>query len=285
MLFRSEAGGEQKALDDTSLHLLKNTEALVHVVRAFENPSVMHPLGGLDPVRDVEALEEELKLADLIIIERRIERLEKENKKDREYEILLRCRDHIEAGHPLRALELNEQEEKTVQGFTFLSQKPLMLAANYGENLIGGDDPSGLAPYAAEHGLTLIQLCGAMELEIAELEEEERAEFRQDLGLGEASKTAFIHAAYRMLGLISFLTVGEPEVHAWTVTEGTHAVDAAGVIHSDIKRGFIRAETISYEDFMASGSMAKAKERGLVRLEGKDYVVQDGDIILFRFNV
>ena len=281
----AEAGGEQQALDETSLHLLKNTEALVHVVRAFENPSVIHPLGGVGPVRDVDALEEELKLADLIIIERRIERLEKENKRDREYEVVCRCRDHIEAGKPLRTLELTEQEEKTIQGFTFLSQKPLMLVANYGENRIGEEDPAGLAAYAAEHALTLIHLCGAMEMEIAELEESERAEFRQDLGLGEESKTAFIRAAYHMLGLISFLTVGEPEVHAWTITRGTRAVDAAGVIHSDIKRGFIRAETIAYDEFMRAGSMPKAKELGLVRLEGKDYVVQDGDIILFRFNV
>ncbi len=160
-----------------------------------------------------------------------------------------------------------------------------MLVARYGEDAIGEEDPSGLASYAAGHGLTLIQLCGAMEMEIARLEESERAEFRQDLGLGEESRTAFIQAAYRMLGLISFLTAGDPEVRAWTITRGTRAVDAAGVIHSDIKRGFIRAETVAYEDFMASGSMAKAKEKGVVRLEGKDYVVKDGDIILFRFNV
>ncbi len=281
----AEAGGEQKALDETSLHLLKNTDALVHVVRVFANASVMHPLGGVAPLRDVEALEDELKLADLIIIERRIERLEKENKRDREYELVCQCRDHIEAGHPLRTLELDEQQRKTIQGFTFLSQKPLMLVANYGEDAIGEEDPSGLASYAAGHGLTLIQLCGAMEMEIARLEESERAEFRQDLGLGEESRTAFIQAAYRMLGLISFLTAGDPEVRAWTITRGTRAVDAAGVIHSDIKRGFIRAETVAYEDFMASGSMAKAKEKGVVRLEGKDYVVKDGDIILFRFNV
>ena len=160
-----------------------------------------------------------------------------------------------------------------------------MLLGNYGEESIGSDDPSGLGAYAKENGFTLIDLCGAMELEVAELPDQERKAFRQDLGLGEESRAQFLRAAYDMLGLISFLTAGEPEVRAWTIRKGTKAVDAAGVIHSDIQRGFIRAEVVHYDDFIAAGSMVKAKEQGHVRLEGKEYVVQDGDIMLFRFNV
>ena len=280
-----EADAEKKAIDTASLNLLKNVEALVHVVRAFEDANVMHPLGGVDPLRDCQALEEEMRLSDLIIIENRIARLEKEHKKDREYELLGRARDHIESDRPLRTLELDETEEKALSGFSFLSRKPLMLLGNYGESGIGEDDPAGLRAYAASAGQTLVELCGEMEMEVGELPEEERPEFRAELGLGEESRVRFIQAAYNMLGLISFLTVGEPEVHAWTISEGTKAVDAAGVIHTDIQRGFIRAETVAYDDFIAAGSMAKAKEQGKVRLEGKEYIVKDGDIILFRFNV
>jgi len=160
-----------------------------------------------------------------------------------------------------------------------------MLVGNYGEESIGKANPAGLAAYAQEHGLTLLNLCGKLELEVAELSDEERTAFRQDLGLGEESKTLFLHAAYDMLGLMSFLTAGEPEVRAWTIPKGTKAVDAAAVIHSDIARGFIRAEVVNYTHFIEAGSMAKAREQGHLRLEGKDYIIADGDIILFRFNV
>ncbi|HOZ49425.1 MAG TPA: redox-regulated ATPase YchF [Candidatus Hydrogenedentes bacterium] len=281
----NEVAGDDKALDSAALTLLKNVDSLVHVVRAFKNDNVLHPLISVDPVRDCRTLEEELQLADLIIIEKRIERLEKENRKDNEYAVLKRCREHIESGASLRTLELSGAEEAEIAGFTFLSQKPLMLLGNYGEEAIGREDPSGLVAYAAENGFALIDLCGEMEMEIAELPEEERAGFRQELGLGEESRTAFLQKAYAMLGLVSFLTAGEPEVRAWTIRQGTKAVDAAGVIHSDIKRGFIRAEVVHYDDFMRAGSMAKAKEAGTHRLEGKEYIVRDGDIILFRFNV
>jgi len=278
-------GGEDKVLDSAALTLLKNTDALVHVVRAFANEDVFHPAGGVDPVRDCKALEEELQLTDLIVIEKRLERLDKEHKKTADYEILKRAKEHIENGGSLRALALTPTEAQEIAGFGFLSQKPLMLLGNYGEESIGSDDPSGLGAYAKENGFTLIDLCGAMELEVAELPDQERKAFRQDLGLGEESRAQFLRAAYDMLGLISFLTAGEPEVRAWTIRKGTKAVDAAGVIHSDIQRGFIRAEVVHYDDFIAAGSMVKAKEQGHVRLEGKEYVVQDGDIMLFRFNV
>jgi len=276
---------DEKALDNAALNALKNSEALVHVVRAFAHPAVVHPLGSVDPVRDCVALDEELKLSDLLILEKRLERIEKEQRRDSEYGLLRRCAAHIESGAPLRTLALTAQEEKLVQGYTFLSRKPLMLLGNYGEAVIGAADPAGLEAYAAEQGLTLVELCGAMEMEIAELPEEDRSAFRQELGLGEGSRTRFLQAAYDMLGLMSFLTAGAPEVRAWTVPKRTRAVEAAGVIHSDIQRGFIRAETVAYADFVAAGSMAEAKKLGQVRLEGKDYVVQDGDILLFRFNV
>jgi len=280
-----EAAGEEKALSSAALTALRQVEALVHVVRAFANENVMHPLGGVDAVRDCRSLEEEMQIDDLIIIERRLERMEKENKKDRQFELLAQCRAHIEAGKPLRTLELSAQEEKEIAGFCFLSRKPLLLLGNYGDEAIGKDDPAGLRAYAAETGQTLIELCGAMEMEVSQLPQDERAAFREELGLGEESRTRFLKSAYAMLGLISFLTAGEPEVRAWTIRKGTRAQDAAGVIHSDLARGFIRAEVTHYDDFVKAGSMAKAKESGHLRLEGKEYIVQDGDIMLIRFNV
>lgn len=280
-----ESTGEEKALSSAALTALRQVDALVHVVRAFDNENVMHPLGTVDPVRDCRALEEEMQLDDLIIIERRIERLEKESKKDRQYELLCQCKAHIEEGKPLRTLDLSAQDEKEIAGFGFLSRKTLMLLGNYGEESIGSGDPAGLGAYAEETGQTLVNLCGAMEMEVSQLPEDERSAFREELGLGEESRTRFLKNAYAMLGLISFLTAGPPEVRAWTIREGTRAQDAAGVIHSDLARGFIRAEVVHYDDFIKAGSMAKAKEAGHVRLEGKEYIVQDGDILLIRFNV
>ncbi len=279
------AAAEEKALDSNALIILKNVEALVHVVRAFENADVMHPNGSVDPVRDARALEEELQLTDLIVIERRLDRMGKEGKKDREVELLTQFRDCIESGRSLRTLPLTEPELHEIAGYGFLSLKPLLLLGNYGEERIGEPDPSGLEAYAKESGQSLIPLCGAMEMEVTQLPEDEQQGFRDELGLGGESRTLFIQSAYDMLGLMSFLTAGEPEVRAWTIRKGTKAVNAAAVIHSDIQRGFIRAEVVHYDDFMAAGSMAKAKEAGHVRLEGKEYIFRDGDIILFRFNV
>jgi hypothetical protein len=281
----NETGGETKVLDSAALNVLKNADALVHVVRAFQDEDVMHPKGSVDAVRDCNALEGELQITDLIVIEKRIERLEKEHSKGHELDVLKRCHVHIEAGKSLRSLELLPQDALETSGFGFLSQKPMMILGNYGEEAIGKPDPSGLVSYASANAFTLIDLCGKMELEVAELPEDERKAFRDDLGLGEESRTRFLHTAYDMLGLMSFLTCSDAEVHAWTIRKGTHAVDAAGAVHSDFERGFIRAEVVHFADFQAAGSMAKVKEQGHFRLEGKDYVVQDGDIILFRFNV
>ncbi|GMW03975.1 MAG: ribosome-binding ATPase YchF [Candidatus Hydrogenedentota bacterium] len=279
------AEGSEKALDEAALKSLKQVDALVHVVRSFGNPDVMHPRETVDPVRDCIALEEEMQLDDLIIVERRLERKAKAHEIDAEHKVLERCKDHLESGQPLRTLDLNSQEAKSVAGFTFLSQKPLMLVGNYGDDSIGNPDPSGLTAYAKDRGMTLIELCGAMEMEVSQLSEDERGPFRAELGLGEESRTQFLHMAYDHLGLMSFLTAGEPEVRAWTIPKNTRAQDAAGAIHSDIQRGFIRAEIVHYDHFVAAGSMNKAKEAGHVRLEGKDYIMQDGDIVLFRFNV
>ena len=281
----AEGADSDKTLDNAALNLLKNADALVHVVRAFEDENVMHPLESVNPARDVKALEDELQIIDFIIIEKRIERLEKERRKDQEYDLLVRCKEHLESSKPLRTLDMNPQEETLLRSFTFLSQKPMMLLGNYGDSAIGKDDPAHLNEAAEKHGLKLIEFCGALEMEVSRLPHDEQAIFREELGLGEESRVRFIQFAYEMLGLMSFLTAGEPEVRAWTIRKGTHAVDAAGVIHSDIKRGFIRAETVAYNDFMEAGSMAKAKEKGRVRLEGKEYVVKDGDMLLFRFNV
>lgn len=281
----NESASDDKALDGAALTALKNVDALAHVVRAFANEEVPHPSGSVDAARDAKALEEELALDDLIIIERRIERLEKENRREHEHDLMQRCRAHIEAGAPLRTLELNEQEARELAGYGFLSRKPLLLLGNYGEESIGAADPAGLEAYAREAGLPLVALCGAMEIEVSQLPPEERGAFREELGLGEESRVRFIQTAYRMLGLMSFLTAGEPEVRAWTIRTGTRAQDAAGTIHSDLARGFIRAEVVAYDDFIKAGSMARAKEAGTVRLEGKDYIVKDGDILLIRFNV
>ena len=281
----NESTADEKALDNTALNHLRTVDALVHVVRCFEKEEVVHPLGGVDAVRDCKAMEEEFQLTDLIVIEKRIARLEKEKKTEMEYDVLVKCRDCVEGGRAIRGMDLTGQEWQAIAGYGFLSQKQVMLLGNFGEEAMGDSDPSGLSAYAAEHDTTLVALCGAMELEVGELPEEDRQAFREDLGMGDESRVAFLKSAYEKLGLISFLTAADPEVRAWTIRRGTKAVDAAGVIHSDIKRGFIRAETVAYDDFVAAGSMAKAKEAGRVRLEGKDYEVQDGDIILFRFNV
>lgn len=281
----NEAAGEDKALDSAALTTLKNTDALVHVVRAFEAEEVLHPLGDVNPARDARALEEELQLCDLIVVEKRLERLHKENKKGQELDLLVRCKEQLEAGKPLRTLGFDAQEERALAGFCFLSLKPLLLVGNYGEDGIGQDDPARLRAAAADLGLRHIEFCGAMEMEVTQLPPEERASFREELGLGEESRTLFLQTAYDLLGLMSFLTAGEPEVRAWTVRKGSKAVESAGVIHSDIQRGFIRAEVVSYDDFMQHGNMKACRDAGVLRVEGKDYIVADGDIVNFRFNV
>ena len=305
-----------KALVDVVAY--KNADALAHVLRAFSDPSVPHPSGSIDPARDARAMEDELILADLGVAERRLERLEKDLKKsksaelERERDVLVICRSALEQGKPLRALDLKGEDLKRLRGFQFLSAKPLLIVINLDESQLtsstvpggganeksdgtksgGGDAATRIDLAAAATGLTsflshastaAVAVCAKIELEIAQLDAADATAFLADLGLSASGLDRVIRASYDLLGYISFFTVGEDECRAWSIPRGTPAQLAAGEIHSDIARGFIRAEVVSYDALVARGSMAVCRDHGEVRLEGKDYVVQDGDIINFRF--
>jgi len=275
----------------------KNADALVHVVRAFRDPAVAHPAGAIDPARDAQAMEDELILADLGVAERRLERIEKDLKKgrsaelDRERDLVRRCRETLEQGQPLRALDLTGADLKLLRGFQFLSAKPLLLVINVDEADVAAVGSSvdraaattGLTGFLAHAATRAVALCGKIELEIAQLERSDAAAFLADLGLSDSGLDRVIRASYDLLGYMSFFTVGEDECRAWSIARGTAAQVAAGEIHTDIQRGFIRAEVVPYDALIARGSMAACREHGEVRLEGKEYVVQDGDIINFRF--
>jgi len=275
----------------------KNADALVHVVRAFREVAVPHPSGPIDPARDAQAMEDELILADLAVAERRLERLDKDIKKlhaaelKQERDLVQRCRAALEEGRPLRALELDGDDRKRLRGFQFLSAKPLLLVINLDEADVAAAGP-GVEAAAAHTGLTgflaraatgAVALGATIELEIAQLEPGEASAFLADLGLADSGLDRVIRATYDLLGFISFFTVGEDECRAWSIARGTIAQAAAGEIHTDIQRGFIRAEVVPYDALVARGSMAACREHGEVRLEGKEYVVQDGDIINVRF--
>jgi ribosome-binding ATPase len=269
----------------------------VHVVRAFRDPAVAHPAGSIDPARDAQTMEDELILADLGVAERRLERIEKDLKKgksadlEKERDLVQRCKEALEHGTPLRALQLAGDDLKRLRGFQLLSAKPLLLVMNLDENEmadVGADvqraaQKTGLAPFLAHASTRAVALCTKIELEIAQLGPGDAKAFLADLGLHESGLDRVIRTSYDLLGYISFFTVGEDECRAWSIARGTPAQLAAGEIHSDIQRGFIRAEVVAYDALIARGSMAACREHGEVRLEGKDYVVQDGDIINFRF--
>jgi len=275
----------------------KNADALVHVVRAFRDPAVAHPSGSVDPARDAQAMEDELILADLGVAERRLERLEKDLKKgksaelEKERDLVQRCRQALEDGKPLRTLELTGDDIKRLRGFQFLSAKPLLLVINLdeadvpaaGANVERAAEQTGLSAFLAHAATRAVALCATIELEISQLEGADAAAFLADLGLSESGLDRVIRASYDLLGYMSFFTVGEDECRAWSIARGTPAQAAAGEIHSDIQRGFIRAEVVAYDALVARGSMAACRDHGEVRLEGKEYVVQDGDIINFRF--
>jgi len=273
--------------------LIKDVEAIVHVVRAFEDESVVHPLGNIDASRDVDTLELELVFGDLDLVEKRLERMEESQKKrgkkpdESEKKLLIKCKEALMKETALRDVEFTEEELKTMRALQFMSTIPKVVVLNIGEKDLGSDNASVLESTIREshNSIPVLSLCGKVEMEIAQLPPEEKGLFLEDMGIKEPASNKLINACYQMLGLISFLTVGEDEVRAWTIREGTDAVTAAGKVHSDIARGFIRAEIISYEDFISSGSMHTAREKGLLRLEGKTYEVKDGDIINFRFNV
>jgi len=288
------SGGGAQALVDVAAY--KNADALVHVVRVFGDESVPHVHGSIDPARDAQAMEDELILADLGVAERRLERLEKDLKKsrspdlERERAVILQCKAALEDGKPLRALNLAGDDLKRLRGFQFLSAKPLLLVINLDESDAGAAaDPAraaeqaGLTAFLGRANTAAVPLCAKIELEISELDPADAAAFLADLGLAESGLDRVIRASYDLLGYMSFFTVGEDECRAWSIPRGTAAQAAAGEIHSDIARGFIRAEVVAYDALIARGSMAACRDHGEVRLEGKEYVVQDGDIINFRF--
>jgi len=272
--------------------LIKDADAIVHVVRAFEDESVVHPLGGIDPARDIETLELELIFGDLEFVEKRLERMEENIRRGKkpdesEKKLLLKCKDILMKETPLRDVEFTEEERKAMRPLQFSSTVPEVVVVNIGEKDLQTDAAKNLhaALKTRFPSLPVLTLCGKIEMEIAQLSPDEKKPFLDELGIDEPASNRLIHTCYDILGLISFLTAGEDEVRAWTIKKQTSALHAAGKIHSDIERGFIRAEIISYDDFIASGTMHAAREKGLLRLEGKTYEVRDGDIINFRFNV
>lgn len=275
-------GGEQthSGLDPKLVQHMREADALVHVVRAFDNPMLSQ---SPDPARDIRSFDDELMLTDLVQIENRINRLKKEKDSARENDLMLRMKSALEEERPLRDLELAHEEIGLIAGFRFLSLKPLLLLLNQSES--GGEASVDVLQLAESKKLSLIAISGKVEMEIAQLDPDEQREFLQDLGIEEPARGRFIRAAYSLLDLISFLTSGEDECRAWSIKRGTIAHKAAGVIHSDIERGFIRAEVTRFEDLVELGSEARCREQGKLRLEGKDYVVQDGDVVHFRFNV
>jgi GTP-binding protein YchF len=287
------AKGEGQALVD--LPALRGVDALVHVVRAFESESAPHPDGSVDALRDAKMLELELILADLATVERRLERLEANIKKANKAEdvseraLFQRLKQALEAERPLRELELTGEEQSRLRGYALLSGKPMLLVANLGEQQIrvaaAWLESSGLSEFARQPGLGVCAVAAPIEAEMAELSPEDAQAFREDLGLAEPGLDRVIRSTYELLGLVSFLTAGEDECRAWTIKRGTRAQLAAGAIHSDIERGFIRAQVVAFGDLVAAGSLAACREKGTLRLEGRDYLVQDGDVIEFKFNV
>ena len=287
-----DLAGVQKERMRESLASLRDVDAIAHVIRVFDDPSVPHSEGSIDPLRDATNLDLELILSDHDQVTRRLERVEKDLKKkkepllEHERNVLEKCKAHLEAEKPLRELELTAEERKPISGFLFLSQRPMLYVLN-----LGDEEAADMAKAVEKHKLAALQgrpntavvaVCGRLEAELAEMEEKEAAELLASYGLKEPGLNRLIRATYDLMGLFPFFTAGEPEVRAWTIRKGSTAVKAAGEIHSDIEKGFIRAEVVYCEDLLAAGSIAAAKEKAQVRLEGKEYIVQEGDVILFR---
>lgn len=274
------------------INSIRDVDALVHVVRAFEDPNNPRMNAAIDAAEEVSILQDELAVLDWTILEAKIQRMEKENKKNpsskEEVELITRVKETLELGKHLRTLELSEAEEKMLRGYTFLTDKPLIVVVNVDENQLKQEDYPGkesLEEWAKDQGVNVLLVAAQIELEISLLPEDERADFMEDIGLSASGVARVAQGVYQQLDLISFFTVGEDEIKAWTIKKNTPAVKAAGKIHSDIERGFIRAEVIAYDELIALGSLAKGRQEGRLRLEGKEYKVLDGDIINFRFNV
>lgn len=291
-LVKGASKGE--GLGNKFLSHIREVDAVVHVVRCFEDPNITHVDGSIDPLRDIETIQLELIFSDLEILERRIDRTKKAMKGDKslatELELLERVKAALEDGKPARSLSYTKEEMDIMREISLISLKPVLYAANVAEDdfakgIENNKFVKAVEELAASEGSEVMPVSAKIEEEIAQLDGEEKQMFLSELGMSESGLDRLIKASYKLLGLISYLTAGEPEVRAWTITEGTKAPQAAGKIHSDFERGFIRAEVVAYDDLMACGSMNAAKEKGLVRSEGKEYVMKDGDIVLFRFNV
>ena len=294
-LVKGASKGE--GLGNQFLANIRECDAIVHVVRCFDDSDVVHVDGSVDPIRDIETINIELIFSDLEVLERRISKTNKLARNDKqaakELDFQNRIKAHLEADKPVRTFEINEaddDEKAWMHEYCLLTEKKVIYAANVGEDDMADDGASNeyvkkVREYAAETDAQVFTVCAQMEAEISELDDEERAMFLEDLGLKESGLDKLIKASYTLLGLISYLTAGKQESRAWTITEGTKAPQAAGKIHSDFERGFIKAEVIAYDDLIREGSMTAAKEKGLVRQEGKEYVMKDGDVVLFKFNV
>jgi len=290
-LVKGASKGE--GLGNKFLGHIREVAAIVHVVRCFEDPNVVHVDGKIDPLSDIEVINTELILSDMEVIERRLQKTQKNLKGDKtlqtELDLLMRIKETIEQGLSARTLDFTAEEEEFVLSLGLLSYKPVIYAANVSEDDASLDEDNkyvaAVRKFAATEGSETVVISAKLEAEIAELEEDEKAAFLEELGIAESGLDKLIRSSYRLLDLISFLTAGPPEVRAWTIKRGTKAPQAAGKIHTDFERGFIRAETIAYPDLIQCGSLAAAKEKGLVRSEVKDYIMKDGDVVLFRFNV
>ena len=293
-LVKGASKGE--GLGNKFLSNIREVDAIVHVVRCFEDGDIIHVEGSIDPKRDIETIDLELILSDMDMVDKRLDKTAKMIKSDKkyqtEYDFLQKLKQTLDSGKSARSMEMDENERELLLGIALLSSKPIIYAANLSEsdfankNIEQNENLNIVKEIAAKENAEVLPICAQTEADISEMDNDEKVMFLSDLGLTESGLDRLIKSSYHLLGLISYLTAGKPEVRAWTITKGMKAPQAAGKIHTDFERGFIRAEVISYDDFMANGgSMTAAKEKGQVRLEGKDYVVNDGDIVLFRFNV
>ena len=290
-LVKGASKGE--GLGNKFLSHIREVDSIVEVVRCFDDPNVVHVDGSVDPIRDIETINLELIFADLETVEKKLERARKMLKADKKFQEEIDCLEKVkatlEAGKSARTLDLSEEEQAVLKDAFLLTLKPILYVANVSEEQLENKDKDAnvlkVKEYAKSEKTDVIPLCVKIEEELASLDDVDKAEMLEALGLDESGLNKLIKASYNLLGLMSFLTAGEPEVRAWTIKIGTKAPEAAGKIHSDIQRGFIKAETISYNDLIECGSMVVAREKGLVRSEGKEYIMQDGDIVLFRFNV
>ena len=272
---------------------IREVDAIVHVVRCFEDDNIIHVDGSINPLRDIETINLELIFSDIEMVERRIERAKKAVKGDKKYlaeiDFLERLKEHLENGKSARAFDFTDDERELIKSTPLLSAKPVIYASNLSESdfsngIENNENYKVVCEFAKSEHSAVLPICAETEAEISDMEEDEKKEFLAELGLEVSGLNRIIKEGYSLLGLISYLTAGKQEVRAWTIKNGTKAPQAAGKIHTDFEKGFIRAEVISFDDLMSCGSMASAKEKGLVRLEGKEYVMQDGDIVLFRFN-